>query len=168
MAKSRKENTVLKMPMQLMTMALCFTLSVAQPVFAAPQERWLVAKSTGGALAYNATTLAPAGGKVTLSTGIYLSHPVKNAAGQEFQYVLAEDRIDCAGSRYKVVTRILLSGAQDIVEVQEPDAPAWQPISGNAILAFLQGVVCNGETVASTREAANIDDALDLMKVMGK
>ena len=167
-SRSRQEIVILKTPKPLIAVALCFALSGAQQAFAAPREHWFVAKSTGGALAYNATTLAPVGGKITLSSAIYLSRPVKSAAGTEFQFVLAEDRIDCAANKFKVVTRILLNGAQDIVEMQEPDAQAWQPISGNAVLAFLQGVVCNGETVANTREAASIDDALNLMAAMGK
>lgn len=153
-----------------LAIALCATLSTLSPATATPKEHWLVAKASGGALAYNAATLARDSktGFITLATGLFITQAQKDANGKPFQYVLAEDRLNCTSHTFQAVTRVLLDGNQNIVDQQELEAQAWQPISGNGVLAFLESVACKGDAVSGTREAANIEDMLNLMTTMAK
>ena len=150
--------------------ALCIAMSVAASAAAEPKERWLVAKASGGTLAYNAETLGrdPKTGFVTLASALYLTKSQKNADGLAFQYVLSEDRLNCADNTFQAVTRVLLDDNQSIVDQLDLDAEPWRPTSANAPLAFLHGVACNGDNIGNAREAASIENALNLMKTMAK
>ncbi|MCE9521754.1 MAG: hypothetical protein K8S25_04900 [Alphaproteobacteria bacterium] len=150
--------------------ALCAALSALSPAAAAPKESWRVAKASGGALAYNTATLARdvKTGFITLASALFVSQAQKDADGKPFQYVISEDRLNCTNHTFQAVTRVLLDGNQNVVDQQELDAQPWQPIKDNGVLAFLESVACNGDAVSNAREAASIEDMLNLMTAMAK
>ena len=149
---------------------LCLALSALSPAAAAPNEQWLVAKASGGAIAYDTATVARDGqtGFSTLASALFITQANRDASGKPFQYVISEDRLNCTNHTFQAVTRVLLDGNQNVVDQQELDAEPWQPISGNGVLAFFESVVCEGDAIGSTREAANIEDMLNLMATMAK
>ena len=151
-------------------LAICVALFAVQPAWSTVKERWIVAKASGGALAYNAETLTrdEKTGFITFASGMYLIKSQKTADGKAFHYVLSEDRLDCVANSFQAVTRVLFDDGQKVVDLIELDEQPWQPIGENPALAFLQSIACKGDAVGNTREAANVADALKLMKTLSK
>ncbi|MEQ1756558.1 MAG: surface-adhesin E family protein [Micropepsaceae bacterium] len=151
-------------------LALCATLAACQLAAADTKERWLVAKASGGSLAYDTETIKrdEKTGYVTLLSALYLSKPEKSASGKVYQYILSEDRLNCSSKTFQPMTRVLLDGTPTVVDEFELEAPAWQPVSENQSLAFFLSIVCNGDALGNSREASSIEAALTLMQTMAK
>jgi hypothetical protein len=141
------------------------------PAAAKPPEKelWFVAKTGSGAIAYDAHSIKhdPNTGVVTFNNALYLTTPQQTPNKTAFQFVVANDRIDCIGGRFQPVGRLLLADGGKIVDqFDTTDTKTWHPLSGNPPLAFLHRIACKGNALGKSKQATGFVGAMKLMREM--
>lgn len=154
------------------TLLLAAALAVAfgQGAHAAAKERWLVAKASDGAVAYDAGTMRhdAQANVVTVTIGLYTKTPITNPDGIKWQYLLSESRIGCANKNRQVLTTVLFDHNQQMVDLQDGgDNPPWRSITNDAFASLMHNVVCNNVKLSDTSEAVDMSAALNLMRTVG-
>ncbi len=132
-------------------------------------EVWFAAKATGGAMAYNASSIKPDPtlGTVSVTSAVYLNAPLKSPSGAQFQYVVADDRLDCVGGKFQSRARIMMDTTTKIVDATDAGEKAeWQPVAGNPIMTILTRVACQGRPIAGAKQTANFPETAKMLKTL--
>lgn len=129
---------------------------------------WFMARTQSGAIAYDGYSIKfdPVLGTAKISSILFMTTPEKTPEGQVFQYIIADDTIDCLGNKFQPSLRRLLGADGKMLAKTGGDAKTWIPLSQNPPLAFLQRIACYGAPMAKSKQTTSLADAIVQMRVV--
>ena len=141
----------------------------AKPAAAKPApvpQIWFIAKTGSGSIAYDGYSIKPDPilGTVKITSILYMSAPQTSPEGKPFQYVVADDTIDCLAGNFQPASRRLLSADGGVVSRTGGDGTKWFPLSENKPLAFLKRIACQGAPLAKSVQAKTLTEAVVTMR----